>query len=297
LALIGVAIFIISKRNAAVESKLQITFSAPVMGNEQAGVQDAGPALDLGTFEIPFSNGRITFLDETPMAKTPSISVVIVEDAGFNTIADATQNETSALELFLTFAPSDTKIPERIKLAHDLRDERDTRGDRPISVTTMHLHEVSVPTVEMDDWGPDCLHIDDWTDGFTAWVEGTQLLTNASFQSNEVNIPGASQVYGYFGFNDTIWAGVCMRSGTTMHVGMQYRNHDGYWVMVGGPGSLLTKADLNPGVRYLYHNFKRFTAQRRIYVSSDPNDVPAGNFAYLSGAWKDNFAPDGTFSP
>jgi hypothetical protein len=302
-ALVSVLVFSVSEYVAAHDIDSQTIFSAPVNEDEEASVQDAEPAVHLGTFEIPHSNGRITFLDETPLAETPSISVVVVEDAGFSTIAEAIRSGASALELFQAFAPPKTKIPERIKLADYLpRDERGTGGDQPKSITTLRLYGPSgEPIVGHDDWGSGCNDREEWDERFSSWVSDFASLST-SIQSDEVNIPHATQGYGYFGHNDTIWLGVCMRTGNIMHVGMQYRQQNwwspagGNWVPVGGYGSSLTAADLHPGERYLYYSYKPFTAQRRFYVSAtgDAEDGN-GNWALISQAWRDDFAPDSNY--
>lgn len=301
---ISTAVFCVSENLAALDNQSQTIFSAPVKGNEEASVQHAVPALNLGTFEIPSSHGRITFLDETPSAKTPSISVVVVEGAHFNTIAEVASVRTSALELFLAFAPPGTEIPERIRLAENVRGGRDTRGDelKPASYLPLWDSTPAPPVVEPDDWSYGCVDVDAWTNEFTDWVFNFNFLAIASFHTELVNIVDATTGYGYFGFNDDIWVGVCARSGNTMHVGVQYLNFENYWAGVGGLWSgSLTNAELLPGERYLYHSFKPFTAQRRVYVSAeedadDGSDIDYGNWAIISMAWDDKFAQDTTYA-
>ncbi|MCH9675610.1 MAG: hypothetical protein K0U93_29505 [Gammaproteobacteria bacterium] len=294
---------------AAADTESQVVFAAPVTGTEEKSARDAESALHLGTFAIPTSEGRITFLDETPLAPTPSISIVVVENSGFSTLADARHSGVSAEELFLAFAPPRTKVPERLKLYTDLLRTSGVSGSsKAKTVTTLHLHGTpAVPDVEPDNWGEgNCTLQEDWDAGFASWVNTFPLgFLNFGDASELMYVPHATSAYGYLGLNDAIWVGVCMRTPTpsngegSMGVRIQYLSSNGTWMNVGGapgnPGP--TMATITVGQRYLYHSFKPYTAQRRVMVSS-VNEGEAngddGNTAFISARWKDNFTPDST---
>lgn len=298
-SLLTSALLAVFSFNATAERSKDLTlFSAPL--NTEQKTETRTEALTLGRFPIPDSQGYIIFIDEAPDAKAPSVSVVVVEDAGHNTLADAAKLGLSISELFQTYAPPRTKVPARIILAQEQLKTLQERTTTDLKVnTSMNLWSTTVPPiVGEDDWASGCNDAEAWDSEFMSWVYSFTFISPPTiFQTKTVDVPHATSGYGYFGLNDNIWAGVCMRSGEIMHVGIQFRNYNGNWVSVGGWSSDSTKADLNPGQRYLYHSFKPFTGQRRLYVSATGSaDDGNGNWAIVSNAWRDDFAADGTFA-
>ena len=285
---------------AALDSESRTVFTAPVKGDEEASVRYAEPARHLGTFTIPSSQGRITFIDETPLAKTPSISIVVVENSWFSTLAEAKHRGASALDLFMEFAPPRTTIPERLKLYADLLRTGDVSGSAEAKTTsTLRLHGASDQPVEgPDTWGAgNCTVKEDWDAGFSNWVTSFPFgFAGFGGSSKLVNIADHETVYSDLGFNDAIWVGVCLKFGGRYFVQMEYKNGDGDWKKIDGQ----TQLPLHPGERYLYHNFSPYTPQRRLAVEHQKKDwIPRENnsdnsTAFISGMWKDNFAPDST---
>lgn len=283
----------------AEEAKNKTFFSAPDSQSDPDNALSDETAYLLGSFEIPLSKGRITFVDEAPYSASPEISVVVIEDAEFNTLAQAMKSGISLSDLYLAYAPKKASLPERLSIADEKWTGWPGAVNRlPKSISSMRFNGPAEPDVDADDWAAGCVNLEAWESEFSSWVASFDFPSPATnSQTTEVDIPHATQGYGYFGYMDNIWAGVCMRSGETMHVGIQFKNHNGIWVSVGGWSSSLTKADLSPGQRYLYHSFKPFTGQRRVYVSAT-GDAPGGggNWAIISNAWRDDFKPDSTYA-
>ena len=309
--LVSAILFIFTGSVAAVDTESRTVFTAPMKVDEETSVRNTEAALHLGTFKIPSSQGRITFLDETPLSQTPSISIVVVENSEFSTLADARHSGASALELFMAFAPPGTKIPERLNLYAELLRAGDVSDNsKAKTISTLRLYGTLVaPIVEPDNWGElgSCAVKEDWDAGFNNWVNSFPFgfLVFGSSLNESVHVPHATQVYGYLGPNDAIWVGVCMRTPSSskgesfMNVSIQYLSSSGDWVNVGGalgnPGP--TSAKIYVGERYLYHSFKPYTPQRRVKVSSvneGEADGGDGNTAFISARWKDNFSPDST---
>ncbi len=308
--LVSAILFIFTGSVAAVDTESRTVFTAPMKADEETSVRNTEAALHLGTFKIPSSQGRITFLDETPLAQIPSISIVVVENSEFSTLADARHSGASALELFMAFAPPGAKIPERLNLYAELLRAGDVSdSSKTKTISTLRLHGTSaVPNVGSDNWGDlgSCAVKEDWDAGFANWVNSFPFgFWDFGSSSELVYIPHTMQAYGYLGLNDAIWIGVCMRTPSSsnaesfMGVSIQYLSSSEGWVNVGGalgnPGP--TAAKIYVGERYLYHSFKPYTAQRRVKVSSvnlGEADGGDGNTAFISAKWKDNFSPDST---
>ncbi len=303
--LVSAILFSFAGSVAAVDTESRTIFTAPMKGGEETSIRNTEAALHLGTFKIPSSQGRITFLDETPLAQTPSISIVVVENSEFSTLADARHSGASALELFMAFAPPGKKIPERLNLYAELLRAGDVSdSSKAKTISTLRLHGTSAaPNVGPDNWGDlgSCAVKEDWDAGFTNWVNSFSFgfWGFGSSLNESVHVPHATQAYGYLGLNDAIWVGVCMRTPSSskgesfMGVSIQYLNSStGNWENVSS-----TAAKIYVGERYLYHSFKPYTPQRRVKVSSvneGEADGGDGNTAFISAKWKDNFSPDST---
>ena len=74
------------------------------------------------TIDIVHSGGTMTFIDETPDDKVPSLSIVVVESSRFNTLANLAQDTaTTPLEIFVALTPRGTPIPSRLQIDHEYR--------------------------------------------------------------------------------------------------------------------------------------------------------------------------------
>jgi len=262
----------------------------------------------IAKIDLSYSGGTMTFIDETPDRELPSISIMVVENSKFNTLANFLKDKsTTPLEVYVALAPRGAPIPPRMQLDHNYR-----RHGIPVRIYSFEndpLQNNSLLT-ENDNWSNGCTNHNDWKDGFSSWAvsqgwEGGLMtpgpgIAHASFNFHDDAIEFETW-NGYITGYSNIWLGVCNQLNADIYPAenlgdTSFRLVVQLWYlppesMPGIPeGSILidnASVELsNAGERYLYHNFSHPYSGKsyRLSLSDTGNYNPNGTPVFVSAA-------------